>query len=143
MAVAPPAASPIQASPPPMDEFDDQPTEVDLPRGFIEGRKAAMKSKGASDTAGTAPPASSRGGGAARRSGSRPDPLEAFAPRRSAPVVGAPLRPPLKSPFVDETATEIMSAAVRAQIPEPGSKKKETNRPPPPRPPTGRPPPRR
>ena len=57
--------------------FDDQATEVDLPRTF------------------------------------------APSPKRSAPLLGPPLRPPQKSSFEDESATEIMPRAVRAELPGP------------------------
>jgi serine/threonine-protein kinase len=103
--------------------FDDQATEVDLPRHFARSSERSPKAKPAS----TAPP--------------KPAPVDAFAPRRAAPVLGPPLRPPSNAPFADDSATEIMSAAVRSKLTDP-AKKVETARPSPPRPNPSRPPPR-
>ena len=101
--------------------FDDQATEVDMPRHF----DAPPKERPPKGSSSEAPP--------------RPAPLDAFAPRRAAPVLGPPLRPPENSAFADESATEIMSAAVRSKIPD-SPKKPEAPRPTPPRPESTRPP---
>jgi serine/threonine protein kinase len=93
-------------------------------------------------------PASGRGGRGSHRSGqsfddqaTEVDLPRPFAPRRSAPVLGPPLRPPSNAPFADDSATEIMSAAVRSKVHD-STKKAETVRPAPPRPNPTRPPPR-
>jgi len=91
----------------------DESTEVDLPRKFRHESPPASRKP---QPPGTSTPA-------------------AFVPRRSAPILGPPLRPPLHSPFVDDSATEIMSGAVRATLDA------ELAKAPPPRAPTSPPPP--
>jgi serine/threonine-protein kinase len=135
--------------------FDDQATDVDLPRQFeippraspdplpapapTDPPKAASMPppKPASPVpprpGSVAPPAPPmparpvsippRPGSIPPRPGSIPPPrgVEAFAPRRSAPVLGPPLLPPEKSD--DDAATEIMSAAIRSKLPDPAKKR--------------------
>jgi serine/threonine-protein kinase len=81
----------------PNANFDDQRTEVDLPRAFARPEKQS-------------PP---RGATPAGRA------TEPAAPRRVAPVLGPPLRPPPRDDEQDESATEIMSGAVRNRLMEP------------------------
>jgi serine/threonine protein kinase len=119
---APPASQrPVRVANRFSQNFDDQATEVDLPRQFPDSRRDP-ESK-----------ASSRPGAP------RPPAADGFAPRRSAPLLGPPLRPPIDSPFADESATEIMSAAVRSKLPEP-AKTSDPVRPAPARPESTRPP---
>jgi hypothetical protein len=87
--------------------FDDA-TEVDLPRAFESGEAPP----------GPAPARASEPG-APRK----PAAVDAFKPRRTAPVVGAPLQPPKRAPDDDDVATEIMSAAIRSKLPDPPPKK--------------------
>ena len=132
---------PVSAAPPPLaapshrkhsQNFDDQATEVDaVPRVFTatqRGRAAKAKAPAATPTSPTsAAPAT-------------PKPaVDAFVPRRSAPVLGPPLRPQDNASFVDDTATEIMSGAIRSKLADP-TKKSESLRPAPPRPESTRPP---
>jgi len=113
--------------------FDDQATEVDtVPRIFTATQRGrAAKAKASATAAPTAPATST--------TAPKPAATDAFAPRRSAPVLGPPLRPQDNASFVDDTATEIMSAAVRSKLPDP-AKKSESLRPAPPRPESTRPP---
>jgi serine/threonine-protein kinase len=110
----------------PGQNFDDQATEVDLPRQFVLSAAERAAKPRTSATASSPP---------------KPSPNETAAPRRAAPVLGPPLRPPSNAPFADDSATEIMSAAIRSKLPDP-TKKAETVRPAPPRPNPTRPPPR-
>jgi len=127
-ATARPSAAPPKPPPRPRvrsQNFDDQATDVDVPRPHARASRSPDSARTA--PAPPRPPAA---------------PTRAFTPRRAAPVLGPPLRPPDKSAFADDSATEIRSAAVRASLPEPG-KKPEAPRPTPPRPGSTRPPPRR
>jgi serine/threonine protein kinase len=108
-----PAASPSAASAAKphrrfSTNFDDQATEVDaVPRQFTDtqrGRSSRTKSP------------------AAAAPGPKASAADAFTPRRSAPVLGPPLRPQDNASFADESATEIMSAAVRSKLPDPSKK---------------------
>jgi len=114
VAEKPPAQKPVPEKPVPekrphlaprkaSQNFDEQATEVDLPRSFHTDAAPAHRSSS------TAP---------------RTAAIDAFAPRRAAPVLGPPLQPPAKLLDEDESATEIMSAAVRGSLPEPEGPRK-------------------
>ncbi len=131
--------------------FDDQATDVDLPRQFEVPPSAPPAPPKAASVAppkpaslvpprpgsvAPAPPLPARPGSLPPRPGSIPPRpgsippkagsvapprgVDAFAPRRSAPVLGPPLLPPDKSE--DDSATEIMSAAIRNKLPDPTKK---------------------
>jgi serine/threonine-protein kinase len=103
----------VRPSTPSTPNFDDQETEVDLPRPFTDGRAQAPRAS----------------------PGAPLSVLETFAPRGPAPVIGPPLQPPPPDGDDDDSATEIMSAAVRSTRSEPPPHKNpESERPVPGRP---------
>jgi len=141
----PPPPRPVASSPAPpavqrvprkqAGTFDDQATEIDLPRAFPDPLPAetASPTPASPHAVPPVPP---------KPVPARPSGRDAFAPRRAAPLLGPPLRPAARTPFADETATEIMSGSIRSKLGEPAAKA-DAPQPPPPRPASPRVPPRR
>ncbi len=100
---APTAPAPTVRTQPvrqPNQNFDDEGTDIDLPRAFHTDEHTAASSS-------------------TTRPAREPS-------RRPAPLLGPPLQPPPE----DEGATEIMSGSIRSHLSEPAPRKKESVRPP-------------
>jgi len=99
--------------------FDDQATEVDLPRKFdsVPDAPAPLPPRPAS------PPAPPRPASIPAPRPASTAPESRGTARRVSPVLGPPLQPPKSKVEEDDAATEIMSAAIRSSLPDPLRKK--------------------